>query len=140
MKIPVTSEQITTAKQRDSQHCMIADAIRDRLNATFVSVDIQAIRFSVPAKDTRFVYLTPPEVQRAILAFDKGAPIKPFSFTLNNPVKAMPMQHWSRGTVEQQRQASKKYRSSVKAGKLPPKQKRHHAPREREYGVRILTA
>lgn len=140
MKIPVTTEQITTAKQRDSRHCMIADAIRERLKASYISVDIQAIKFSVPDKDTRFVYLTPPEVQRAIIAFDAGRPIKPFSFCLNNPIQAEPMQHWSTGTVESRKKARKKYETAAKAGKLPPKQKRHHAPREREYGVRLLSA
>ncbi len=140
MKIPVTGQSIADAKQRDSKMCMVADAIRHKLKAQFISVDIQSIKFSVPKKDTRFVYMTPPDVQRAIIAFDQGKPVKPFTFSLTKPITVEPMMHVPSATIEQQKRARKKYDKARKAGTLAPKATRHHAPREREYGVRLLSA
>ena len=79
--ISVSRETIERATQRDSRHCMIAEAIRDaRPDAQFVSVDIQTIRFSIPFKRIRCTYLTPRIAQLALVRFDQGRSLEPFQF------------------------------------------------------------
>ena len=63
---------------------MVADAVRDRVKwATFIEVDVQSIRFNNRQKGIRYIYLTPTEAQKAIVLFDQGIKVKPFSFHLN---------------------------------------------------------
>src|SRR5215217_7648813 len=79
--IPVTEEVIAKAVQRDSSHCMIADAIRAHVpGVSYVSVDLQTIRFTIQAKRKRYVFLTPRQGQLALINFDQG--VKPESFTM----------------------------------------------------------
>lgn len=87
MWIEVTKEHIKNAVKTDSHHCMIADAIRDKLpNAQYISVDIQTIRFTDPEAKKRYTYLTPRDAQWGIIRFDRGVKnIQPFEFGLRNP-------------------------------------------------------
>jgi hypothetical protein len=83
--IPITQETIDQAQQRSSSHCMIADALKlANPDLRFVSVDLQTIRFSTP-KGKRYVYLTPPKAQRALINFDQGLPSEPMTITLHKP-------------------------------------------------------
>jgi|SRR5882672_1259062 len=83
IKVPVTKEHVENATRRDSHHCMIADAVHDRLKwATYVQADTQSIRFNNKKAGKRYIFLTPPEAQKAIVMFDQGVKVKPFSFTL----------------------------------------------------------
>jgi hypothetical protein len=81
--IRVTKDEIQKAIPEDSSHCMIAEAIKAcRPSASRVSVDIQTIRWSNLDKGERYIFLTPPSAQKAILQFDEGITPKPFCFRL----------------------------------------------------------
>ncbi len=83
MKIAVTKEHINNGVAKDSTHCMIADAIKGSCpRAQFIQVDLQTIRWTDPTKGMRFVHLTPAIAQSALLKFDQGQDVKPFSFSL----------------------------------------------------------
>jgi hypothetical protein len=83
MRINVKANNVDRACTNNSHCCMIADAIRDRLNwATFIEVDTQTIRFNDRKKGIRYIYLTPPEAQKAIVLFDQGVKVPPFAFSL----------------------------------------------------------
>lgn len=85
LTIPVEQKTIDSAQIANSNHCMIADAIKLKApHATHVAVDIQTIRFTDPARKLRYVYLTPRSVQEAIIRFDHGEKMKPFKFRLGN--------------------------------------------------------
>lgn len=82
--IAVTEDDITKAEQNSSSHCMIADALkRLRPDVKHVSVDLQTIRFSDPAKRRRFTYFTPRVAQLALLDFDQGVHTQPIMFSIS---------------------------------------------------------
>jgi hypothetical protein len=84
IKINVTKDNVARACQKNSHCCMIADAVRDRFKwATFIEVDVQSIRFNDRKKGIRYIYLTPVEAQKAIILFDQGIKVSPFSFHLS---------------------------------------------------------
>ena len=79
----VTRELIDTAERGSSSHCMIADAIKlARPDVKAITVDLQAIRFSDPAKQRRYIYLTPRPAQIALINFDQGNHTEPFKFKI----------------------------------------------------------
>lgn len=81
--VVVAQRHIDTAIPKDSNHCMIADAIREA-HPTFraISVDTATIRFTDPEKKLRYVYLTPSPAIDALIDFDEGRAPAPFSFEL----------------------------------------------------------
>lgn len=83
MKVNITPELVERAVQRDSRHCMIAEAIKEQ-NPHYVHilVDLQTIRWTNPKTAKRYVCLTPEAAAQALVAFDQGRPIEPFSFSL----------------------------------------------------------
>ena len=84
VKIKINTDLIYTSKQADSSHCMIAEALKLALpEAKSISVDLQTIRFSLPEKRLRFVYLTPRIAQIALVEFDQGIEPEPFEFNLS---------------------------------------------------------
>lgn len=83
LNFPVTDEQIATAVPTDSAHCMIADGLKAALpHARGVTVDLATIRYTDVRNGRRYIHLTPPEAQYALLQFDWG--IKPKSFVVKN--------------------------------------------------------
>lgn len=90
INVEITQHHIDVAIPEDSSHCMIADAIRSALpQARNISVDLQAIRFTDPDKAQRYIYFTPTIGQGALVAFDEGRPLVPFSFTLRSPIQVV---------------------------------------------------
>jgi hypothetical protein len=88
--VNVTQRHINSATPKDSSHCMIADAVRETIpGANRIAVDLQTIRWTDPAKGKRYVCFTPPSAQQALLAFDQGQPVIPFSIALR-PVQILP--------------------------------------------------
>jgi hypothetical protein len=82
-RIQVTKEIIETACRSNKRHCMIAEAIRNKLKgATTISVDLMTIRYSVPEKGLRYIFHTPRTAQIALMNFDAGVPVKSFEFNL----------------------------------------------------------
>jgi hypothetical protein len=81
--INVEKEHIVNATRKDSHRCMIADAIQEALPwAKYIIVDLQSVRFSDVDEGRRFIYMTPPTAQKALLQFDNGRNPKPFKFRL----------------------------------------------------------
>jgi len=79
VKLTITQEHI------DSCRCPITLAVRQRLpSATFISVDLQTIRYSLPEYGRRFVWFTPSAGQ-AFLRYHDGRrekELRPFTMTL----------------------------------------------------------
>lgn len=86
LTVRITPEIIERSEQRNSSHCMIAEAIREAApGIQAVSVDIQTIRFTDRQMRMRMVYLTPRSAQLALVKFDQGEPTEPFVIKLRNP-------------------------------------------------------
>jgi hypothetical protein len=81
-EVEVTADLVERATQRDSQHCMIAEAIKraDPDNRRQVWVDLQTIRFTDVKQGKRVICLTPLAAAEALIAFDRGEPMEAFSF------------------------------------------------------------
>jgi hypothetical protein len=76
----VTAEVIERSIPAHSGHCMIADGLKAAMpHATDVSVDLATIRYTDRKARRRYVYLTPPDAQDALLDFDNGVRPEPFS-------------------------------------------------------------
>jgi len=143
MRVNVDKAHIANGTAKNSQHCMIADAIKATCpKAQFIMVDLQTIRFSDPVKRQRYVFLTPAVAQHNILKFDKGDTVKPFSFSLAKPVRAHAMQAKRRGdpvkakaTVQRARAKYEKRRKSRDYAYLAANRARNHQ-KEREFGLR----
>jgi hypothetical protein len=85
VKFQVTAEHIKSACKENSRHCMIADAILAHLpGVRNISVDMMNIRWSDPATGWRYIYMTPKPAQFALVDFDMGLPIEPFSFQVRS--------------------------------------------------------
>jgi hypothetical protein len=80
--VNITEEIINNAVQRDSSHCMIADAIKHDLGGKRVVVDIQTVRWTDEEKGLRYICLTPALGQRCILEFDQAIKPDPFGLSL----------------------------------------------------------
>lgn len=81
--VVVTPELITRATQRDSRHCMIAEAIvTARPDFRNVMVDLATIRWTNPRTGRRYVALTPEVAGDRLVKFDQGEPVEPFEFNV----------------------------------------------------------
>jgi hypothetical protein len=81
--ISLTQEHIDTSMRANSSHCAGVSAIRTCIpDATFVSADLQTVRFS--RNGCRYVCLTPHILQDFIIGYDQGnsEAVKPINFTL----------------------------------------------------------
>jgi hypothetical protein len=135
LKIYVTSEEIDHAVKNDSHHCMIADALQRTIpSAKYIMVDLQSIRFTDVEGGQRYIYLTPPSAQKAIIDFDHGNPnLKPFSFSMT---KGYSRQMRVRSPGFQRTQ--KAPRSKTKTTKKSSHPKREMPGRYREFGLREI--
>lgn len=79
--VNVTGPLIERATQRDSRHCMIAEAIQAE-NPHFknISVDLSTIRWTNPRTRKRYIALTPEPAAAALVEFDQGRTVEPFTF------------------------------------------------------------
>lgn len=128
VKVIVTKEQIEDSVERDSSHCMIAEAVKAAYpNAKKVSVDLQTIRFSDPEKRSRYTYLTPRRAQVALVQWDQGIKPEPFDLTLRQgqvTFSGSRQVRESKPISEAQRRALAKARKVSKA-KLVPRDKKN---------------
>lgn len=138
MKVCVTKAHIENGVEKDSHHCMIADAVKAACpTATFIMVDLQTVRFTDSEKKKRFIYLTPPIAQQNLLRFDLGKGVAPFAFSLTAPAKVRAMRSANAATPKRRRQlkaADKRYRAK-KYAYLAANRARNHQ-KEREFGLR----
>ena len=129
--VRVTQKHIDDAIECDAYHCMIADAVtesfpgkRAKRQASYVSVDLQTIRFSDLDKRQKYRYLTPRRVQKMILDFDAGRKdaIKPMTFTIEEG------QVYATGWRAQRAPSSKRTPSRTPTGPrktpMPPQMRR----------------
>jgi hypothetical protein len=90
LKVTVTAPLIERATQRDSRHCMIAEAIlAARPDFRHVMVDLATIRWTNPRTAKRYVALTPEKAAVALVAFDQGHEVEPFDLSLT-PIQSTP--------------------------------------------------
>lgn len=109
IQIAITQEQYDRAVQSDSGGCLIADAIRAQYpKLNHVSVDMATIRVTDPDRDQRYIYLTPPAAQHALLSFDQGWPNPVERITIKGAVQILPVKRYTsarRGMTADQRAA-----------------------------------
>lgn len=150
--VVVTPEIINTSTRAHSSHCMIADAIKMAVpNATRVAVDISTCRFTDPTKGLRYVYLTPRVAQEALVDFDEGSAVTPFSVTLKNAHVTKAAQKAER-TAARARKKSAGLRENISKAVLVGSKKSDLVPRQvggrrapqlhirREFGLRAFRA
>lgn len=90
LTISVTKQHIDTACRRNSQQCMIHDAIAEAYpRFRRIRVDTQSIRVTDPKKGYRYAYFTPQKGQKAIIAFDRGAKVTPFTMSLSGTAEGI---------------------------------------------------
>jgi hypothetical protein len=137
--VELTDDLIYECEQRDSSHCMIADAIkRARPEATYVAVDLQTIRFT--EGERRYTYLTPRRAQVAIVKFDQGIPCKPFTLQLRNGQSTLSGRRKSEPAKLVPPKSKKNVEGMVPdklGGKTPPQDVRSIGNR-RAFGLRAL--
>ena len=150
LDLEVTREMIAEGKKKDSSHCVVAEAIKAAVpTAANVSVDLATIRFSDRKRGKRYVYLTPAVAQQALIDFDQGRKLVPFTFRMRMAQVTQitrSSRHARNGTARPSaRGAAKLKRSSssttpVKVGgALPPVAVLSNARgRVREFGLRQL--
>lgn len=134
IKITVDIDTIVNAVTADSHHCMIADALQAVVpEARFIMVDLQSIRFTDKERGLRYIFLTPPVAQQALLDFDKGKRVAPFEFTMSQGhTKTLKKDRTDENEANRKRSAGKK-RVYTRGGPVRLK-------REREFGLRMFTA
>lgn len=87
LKVKIDRDHIAKSIKSDAGHCMIAEAIKEKFpEARWVLIDAQTIRWTNRNEGKRYKYLTPRAAQQALLKFDLGEPIAPFSITLASPI------------------------------------------------------
>jgi hypothetical protein len=93
-RVNVTEPLIDRATQRDSRHCMIAEAIQ-HAHPEFknIMVDLATIRWTNPRTKKRYVCLTPEVAARALVEFDQGRAVEPFAFTCT-PIQSTPVKQY----------------------------------------------
>ena len=115
VQLDITTELIEQSLQRDSSHCMIAEAVKAAVpGARSVSVDLQTIRFTDPDKPHRYTYLTPRRAQIALVNFDQGREPEPFQVQLRGGAVTKTVTRSARKKFEDKEAAI-----ATKSGKAP---------------------
>lgn len=166
VKVQVTEEQIKGAVQRDSGHCMIAEATRAAFpDAKAVSVDLQTVRFTDPRRGLRYTYLTPRPAIVALVKWDQGDMPEPFNFTLRGghvtrsgsnslrrPLSPKEQEQRKRAAAAGRKARLNRARLVVRkndghvpdrvGGRTPPLMRKDNVPlaRRRAFGLRALEA
>lgn len=82
-RVKVDRDCIENACRGNGNKCMVAKAVKKaHPELSRIAVDIQSIRASNEKKSERYIWLTPPSIQRMIVDFDAGKDITPFNTTL----------------------------------------------------------
>lgn len=79
-----TQQAIDSAERNNAGHCVVAQSIR-LTDPAFTSVRVTAETASFNYNGWRYSYPVPATVAKNVVAFDKGAEIKPFKIKLQNP-------------------------------------------------------
>jgi hypothetical protein len=102
--VQLTEEDYTWAESKNQWSCIVVRAIQRTLpDATRVRVNRKEIIFSLDRDDTRYTFLTPPEIVKEVIEpFDNGKRPSLLSFVLTDPIAAQPVHH---RTVQQRHQS-----------------------------------
>lgn len=140
-QVHVRASQIAAAVRRNSHRCMIADAVAATIpGAAHILVDVQSIRWSDLETSQRFVYLTPHAVQQALLRFDAGQPVRPFSFMLwADAGFAKPMRSRRGDPAVAKARRDRHYPKDLARRQADPPKTREVTTRWREFGLRRFT-
>lgn len=113
MKISISLEQILMAVRKNSHRCMIAEAIKEaEPHARRIVVDLQSIRWTDDQAGVRYSFFTPPIAQEALLAFDQGEEVEPFTFELRSPASIRPQ-----GVEPSMEKTTEKHKGKHRRGK-----------------------
>ncbi len=89
-RVTITPELLERGVQKDSRHCVIAEAIKEQNpHFKFILVDLQTIRWTNPRTGKRYICLTPEVASSLLVAFDQGHEIEPVAFSLT-PTQVTP--------------------------------------------------
>lgn len=133
LRLALTAERRERAVQSKSGSCLVADAMKsDYPNLSRVSVDMATIRATDSKRGVRYVWLTPPDAQMALLAFDQGWEQQiPKEVTIRNAVQIIPLTRVksgydsAAGLAERRAQRRAAADAKLAAGeKLTPNEKR----------------
>jgi hypothetical protein len=142
--INVTQEIIRESCRRNSNHCMIAEALKKaHPELSHISVDIQTIRASDKKKRERYVWLTPRAGQGGIVKFDLGKNVEPFGFHCRDgQVTAMSESSSKRGANKKRKKVSMRTSRGGTRTTVPEKVGGRTPPRSigqrRSFGLRQL--
>lgn len=138
--VEVTQKRIEAGVKRNSNHCMIAEAVKDsRPELSHIAVDIQTIRATNPKKRERYVWLTPRSVQEMIINFDRGVKPRPFSFrcTEGQTTRSGARHNYDNEKKQKKMRAGRHGKTNMPervGGKTPP----HSVGQRRSFGLRSL--
>jgi hypothetical protein len=134
MFIHISKKNIEEATIKDSNHCMIADAVKDRIpSAQYIKVDLQSIKFSLPETKERYTYFTPPRAQMNIIRFDQGdKSIEPFKFDLKDPVLVE-----KTGAHSSKVNRTNRKRPTTRKARVESVKRKARIYKERKFGIRM---
>jgi hypothetical protein len=90
-RVSIKEEEIERGIRRDSRHCMISEAIkRDHPDWTRIETDLATIRWTNPRTKKRYICLTPDSARDALVLYDQGEPIEPFTIAVR-PIQITPL-------------------------------------------------
>lgn len=85
--VSVGQEEIDNAHRANSQKCMVHQSIeRDYPTLKNIVVDKNQVRVTDPDRNVIYTFDMAPLAKAAILKWDAGEPVQPFSFKLRHPI------------------------------------------------------
>jgi len=86
-RVHVRQEHIDNGVADDSGYCMVAEALKDHLRKQrvrfgWVAADVATIRYSDLDRDLQYQYITPHSAAKALVMFESGIEVEPFSFRI----------------------------------------------------------
>lgn len=136
IEIDLTQEHIANGVARNSNHCMVAEALRDKYpELKHIAVDIQTIRATDKKKRERYVWLTPRSVQQHIINFDRGKKLEPFRFYCRDgQVVECNSKKIRKASMRKSRGGNRQTVPEKVGGRTPPKS----IGQRRSYGLRSM--
>jgi hypothetical protein len=114
LHLALTDELAERAIKSSSGGCLIADAIKEQYpHLSNISVDMATVRVTDRKKGERYIYLTPPAAQQAVMWFDQGWPNTVEEVTVKGAVKIQPVTRG--GTPSQKPEARAARRAELQA-------------------------
>jgi hypothetical protein len=101
LELEITAEQWDRAVRASSGGCLIADAMKVQYpELSRIVVDMATVRASDNARGERYTYLTPPDAQHLLLAFDQGWSCPTDQVTIRRAVHVRPIKTQRKKTAD----------------------------------------